>query len=59
VWSGIPGYLERKFMDAPAEVRVQLESTFRVHQVLKKVLLLSVAVGLLGLIVATKCRGSG
>lgn len=55
VWSGIPGYLERKYRAAPAEVRVRLASSFRVHEVLKVVLLLSLALGLLGLVVATKC----
>lgn len=59
VWSGLPGYLERKYMEADAEVRARLATTFRVQRVLKWLLLISVAVSALALLATAPLRAPG
>ena len=57
-WSGLPGYLERKYRDSSEEVQRRLALTFRVHQALKMVFLISIAVSALGFVVVRGFSGA-
>jgi hypothetical protein len=57
MWSGSPGYLERRYADAPEAVRVRLRTTFRIHELLKRTLLWSLAAGVLAIVAALVLQG--
>jgi hypothetical protein len=50
----MPGYLERKYRDAPEAVKLRLKSIFRVHEGLKMNLVFSLAAAILVLVAASQ-----
>lgn len=54
-WSGMPGYLERKYRDAPEAVKLRVRGVFRVHEGLKRNLIFSLPAAILVLVAASQC----
>jgi hypothetical protein len=59
IWSGIPGYLEQRYADAPEAIKVRLRSTFRIHQLLKRIFVWSLAAFVVGWAAALAFRTVG